>query len=171
MEKQRLPELLEYIDPAMLDYQDWVNVGMALKEEGCSVSDWEDWSQRDRARYHAGECEKKWHSFKGTGTPVTGGTIVQLAREHGWSPAVSGHELDWDDEISDDELVIVDKNWMESQEITEPQEWNPVAELVRYLSTLFESTENVGYVTESWEKDGKYLPSKGLLGPDRRRTH
>lgn len=161
MEKQRLPELLEYIDPAMLDYQDWVNVGMALKEEGCSVSDWENWSQRDRARYHAGECEKKWHSFKGTGTPVTGGTIVQLAREHGWSPAVSGHELDWDDEISDDELVIVDKNWMESQEITEPQEWNPVAELVRYLSTLFESTENVGYVTESWEKDGKYLPSKG----------
>lgn len=161
MEKQRLPELLEYIDPAMLDYQTWVNVGMALKEEGCSVSDWENWSQRDRARYHAGECEKKWHSFKGTGTPVTGGTIVQLAREHGWSPAVSGHELDWDDEISDDELVIVDKNWMESQEITEPQEWNPVAELVRYLSTLFESTENVGYVTESWEKDGKYLPSKG----------
>ena len=161
MEKQRLPELLEYIDPAMLDYQTWVNVGMALKEEGCSVSDWDDWSQRDRARYHAGECAKKWHSFKGTGTPVTGGTIVQLAREHGWSPAVSGHELDWDDEISDDELVIVDKNWMESQEITEPQEWNPVAELVRYLSTLFESTEHVGYVTESWEKDGKYLPSKG----------
>lgn len=156
-----LPELLNYIDPSRLTYTEWTTVGMALKEEGCSVSDWEDWSQRDRARYHAGECEKKWHSFKGTGTPVTGGTIVQLAREHGWSPAVSGHELDWDDEISDDELVIVDKNWMESQEITEPQEWNPVAELVRYLSTLFESTENVGYVTESWEKDGKYLPSKG----------
>lgn len=156
-----LLELLNYIDPSRLTYTEWTTVGMALKEEGCSVSDWEDWSQRDRARYHAGECEKKWHSFKGTGTPVTGGTIVQLAREHGWSPAVSGHELDWDDEISDDELVIVDKNWMESQEITEPQEWNPVAELVRYLSTLFESTENVGYVTESWEKDGKYLPSKG----------
>lgn len=156
-----LLELLNYIDPSRLTYTEWTTVGMALKEEGCSVSDWEDWSQRDRARYHAGECEKKWHSFKGTGTPVTGGTIVQLAREHGWSPAVSGHELDWDDEISDDELVIVDKNWMESQEITEPKEWNPVAELVRYLSTLFESTENVGYVTESWEKDGKYLPSKG----------
>jgi RecA-family ATPase len=156
-----LLELLNYIDPSRLTYTEWTTVGMALKEEGCSVSDWEDWSRRDPARYHAGECEKKWHSFKGTGTPVTGGTIVQLAREHGWSPAVSGHELDWDDEISDDELVIVDKNWMESQEITEPQEWNPVAELVRYLSTLFESTENVGYVTESWEKDGKYLPSKG----------
>ena len=161
MEKLRLPELLEYINPAVLDYQDWVNVGMALKEEGGSVSDWDDWSRRDPARYHPGECEKKWHSFKGTGTPVTGGTIVQLAKEHGWSPAVTGHELDWDDEISDDDLVIVDKNWMESQEIIEPQEWHPVAELVRYLSTLFESTENVGYVTESWEKDGKYLPSKG----------
>lgn len=156
-----LLELLNYIDPSRLTYTEWTTVGMALKEEGGSVSDWDDWSRRDPARYHPGECEKKWHSFKGTGTPVTGGTIVQLAREHGWSPAVTGHELDWDDEISDDDLVIVDKNWMESQEIIEPQEWHPVAELVKYLSTLFESTENVGYVTESWEKDGKYLPSKG----------
>lgn len=30
-----------------------------------------------------------------------------------------------------------------------------------YLETLFEAGENVGYVTNSWEKDGRYLPSKG----------
>ena len=29
-----LLEVLEYIEPAELDYQDWVNVGMALQQEG-----------------------------------------------------------------------------------------------------------------------------------------
>ncbi|MFR4619582.1 MAG: AAA family ATPase, partial [Oscillospiraceae bacterium] len=32
---------------------------------------------------------------------------------------------------------------------------------ITYLETLFEPDENVGYVTESWEHDGKFLPSKG----------
>ena len=50
-------------------------------------------------------------------------------------------------------------------ELQEPQEWNPAAELVRYLETLFEAGDNVGYVTGSWEKiDEKgtsWLPQKG----------
>ena len=29
-----LTQLLDYIDPSALDYQEWANVGMALKEEG-----------------------------------------------------------------------------------------------------------------------------------------
>ena len=29
-----LIEILDHIDPALLDYQEWVNVGMALKDEG-----------------------------------------------------------------------------------------------------------------------------------------
>ena len=36
--------------------------------------------------------------------------------------------------------------------------------MIRYLETLFEASENVGYVTESWEKDGKFLPTKGNWG-------
>lgn len=48
---------LEYISPSELDYQDWVNVGMALKQEGYSVKDWDDWSRAD-SRYHNGECER-----------------------------------------------------------------------------------------------------------------
>ena len=56
---------LEYISPSELDYQDWVNVGMALKQEGYSVKDWDDWSRAD-SRYHNGECEKKWQSFNGS---------------------------------------------------------------------------------------------------------
>ena len=64
MEKDLL-ELLEYIDPAFLDYQEWINVGMALKHEGYSVFDWDNWSSRDSGRYHPGECERKWKTFIG----------------------------------------------------------------------------------------------------------
>lgn len=164
MAEYNLNELLEYVDPSLLDYQEWVSVGMALKDSGYTAADWDAWSRRDTGRYRAGECFRKWDSFHGSSTPVTTGTIVQLAKDQGWEPFKkdSGHELEWDDVIgSKDSLVIVDKNWLEGREVDEPKEWNPVAQLVKYLEILFEASENVGYVTESWEKDGKYLPTKG----------
>lgn len=40
-------EILEHIDPSRLNYQEWVNVGMALKEEGHTAADWDVWSRRD----------------------------------------------------------------------------------------------------------------------------
>jgi len=163
MENQfNIMEVLPYIDPALLDYQEWVNVGMALKHEGYTASDWDDWSRSD-PRHRAGECFRKWGSFNGSGAPVTGGSIVQMARDQGWEPKRHGHELDWDDSISADreDLIVVDKNWLEGREVIAPDAWNPAAELIWYLEALFESTENVGYVTRSWERDGKFLPSKG----------
>ncbi|WP_416149408.1 AAA family ATPase [Salipaludibacillus sp. HK11] len=158
--KLDLVNLLDYVDPSMLDYQEWLNVGMALKHEGYTASDWEDWSKRDGARYRPGECFKKWTGFEGNG--ITGATITQMAKENGWSPR-SSHELDWNDEITyDDDYVVIDKNWIEGKEISEPKTWNPVRELTRYLETLFEASENVGYVTATWQTDdGKYLPTKG----------
>lgn len=153
-------ELLKYIDPSLLSYQEWVCVGMALKREGYTVSDWDLWSQRDFARYHPGECAKKWNSFTEGNTVVTGGTIYQLATEQGWTPESSSHELDWNDEI-DKDYRFIDEAWIEGQEIKEPLHWNPVKEIITYLETLFDSTENVGYVTEVWEKDGKFMPTKG----------
>lgn len=160
-----LLEILNHLDPSMLDYQDWVNVGMALKEEGYSAADWENWSRRDSGRYHAGECVRKWDSFRGTGTPVTGGTLVQMAKDQGWRPSYDmGTALDWNDTIAD-ERVVVDKNWIEGREIVEPCNWNPAREIITYLEILFESSENVGYVTESWEKEDekgtRWLPTKG----------
>ena len=49
-------EALKYINVASLSYQEWVNVGMALKAEGYDVSVWDEWSRND-SRYKAGECE------------------------------------------------------------------------------------------------------------------
>jgi len=160
-----LRELLNHIDPAMLDYQDWINVGMGLKEAGYTAADWDAWSRRDSARYHAGECFKKWDSFRGASKPVTAGTIVQMAKDQGWHPeyvARESYELEWDAIIgSKDDLVVINKNWVEGKEVLEPETWSPANQLVKYLETLFEASENVGYVTESWEKDGKHLPTKG----------
>ena len=101
MERTSLLELIEYINPADLNYQEWVNVGMALKHEGYSVREWDEWSRRDYGRYHSGECEKKWNTFRGTTSPVTGGTIFQMATENGWTPNY-GHELEWNDTIETD---------------------------------------------------------------------
>ena len=154
-----LLEIIDFINPASLDYQNWINVGMALKHEGYAAADWDAWSRQDPHRYHPGECERKWNTFRGTTSPVTGGTIVQMAMEAGWKPEC-GHELDWDDTIqTDSDRVVVDKNWIEGQEVREPKHWDPAGQLIRYLETLFESGENVGYVTKSWKNEkGKYVP-------------
>lgn len=83
--KLDLIALLDYINPSMLDYTEWVNVGMALKEEGYTAADWDEWSRNDN-RYQQGECFKKWTTFQGSGgSPVTGATITQLAKENGWT--------------------------------------------------------------------------------------
>lgn len=169
MEQQQhdLREILPHVNPALLDYTEWVNVGMALKEAGYTAADWEDWSKDDTARYHPGECLKKWGSFHGASNPVGAGTIVQMAKDQGWRPERPERDdraLGWDDVIGgDDDLIIIDKSWVEGREVAEPEQWDPVGQLVKYLETLFEASENVGYVTESWYNDEKkkHLPTKG----------
>ena len=155
-------KILKKIDPSTLDYQEWINVGMALKHEGFTAADWDSWSQSD-SRYHAGECEQKWQGFNGSAEPVTGGTIIQLAKDRG---LLGGEfrELDWDGEISYEEGAPT-VNTGEGIPIHEPENFDPVSEIVTYLETLFEAGDNVGYVTETWESEDKgkhkYLPTKG----------
>lgn len=165
MEKQYdLRELLNHISPSMLSYQEWCNVGMALKHEGYTAADWDSWSQSD-SRYHSRECFKKWDSFHGSSSPVTAGTIVQMAKDNGWRPPDKEFcgELEWDSIIGNkDDLVIIKNGWVEGKEVQAPLDsWNPVGQLVKYLEVLFEASENVGYVTDSWLNEGKYLPTKG----------
>ena len=162
--QEHLTEALQAMDPARLSYQDWCSVGMALQQEGYPVEVWEDWSRRDAARFHPGECRKKWQSFRGAGTPVTGGTLVKLALECGWRPSHPesgpGRALDWEDEIGGPPRLFQPED-LAGQALTPPEDWDPVQDLTRYLSTLFDSTENVGYVTQCWEKEGKFLPQRG----------
>lgn len=164
--KTDLIPLLDYVDPSSLSYQDWLNVGFALKHEGYTASDWDKWSQRDAPRYKPGECYRKWDTFEGSSNPVTAGTVIALAKQQGWIPpagAGPGHALDWESVIGEG-VVVVDPAWLETEDIEEPgDDWDPVRELIKYLDTLFEAEENVGYVTDSWynEDQGRHLPSRG----------
>ncbi|QUY65114.1 AAA family ATPase [Helcococcus kunzii] len=158
-------ELLKHIEPSRLDYQEWINVGMALQHEGLSAYDWDEWSKRDIERYKPGECYIKWNTFYGNPTPVTGGTIVEYAKQQGFRFPGQKEEfaLDWNDTISD-ELVVVDHNYIEEKEIKIPtdKEFNQVEQVKTYLETLFEATEYVGYVTETYDYDGVKKPTKGV---------
>jgi len=138
---------------------------MALKHEGFDCGLWDAWSARDSSRYHPGECAKKWRSFGGNAAPVTGGTIVQIAQEHGWTPpAFESHALDWNDEISYEKDGIIDPRWVEGREVAEPTDnWDAAKDLTTYLGLLFEPSENVGYVTKCFEKDGSKFPTKGCV--------
>lgn len=163
MEDIDLRKVLDYINPTMLNYQEWCSVGMALKHEGYSADVWEDWSAKDVQRYHPGECERKWETFhEDSGSVITGATLVHMAQENGFSFAhpEDDRPLMWDD-ILDDDYVLIDSAWVEGKEIEEPRDWNPVKQLKEYLEVVFQPEDIIGFVTETWEKDGKYLPTKG----------
>ena len=80
---QDLIDIVNKIDPALCSYQEWINVGMVLKDAGAPVSCWDSWSAKDPERYHFGECPKKWDSFRGSGQPVTEASVVELAKKQG----------------------------------------------------------------------------------------
>ena len=161
-----LKEALEFLSPSALTYDEWVTVGMALKDSGLPVTVWEQWSTRDAGRYHKGECVKKWESFHGGGaSPVTVSSIFQMAYSHGWS-GPAGHALDWNDDIAagpgaQPEGRVVDPRWVEAHELALPEQWDPADQLKRYLRALFEADEYVAYVTESFMADDRRRPTKG----------
>ena len=173
MEGYDLLECLDAVDPALCSYEEWVEVGMALHAEGYPASAWDDWSRRDRARYHDGECARKWSGFdRDRADGVSGGTIVQMARDAGWSPSsLMGEALSWDDadvwaggEPARRPGQVVDPSWVESSDVVEPGDgWEGWRDVVRYLEALFQPDEIVGYVVDSWldEDDGRWKPKGG----------
>lgn len=166
-------EILEHLDPAGCSYQEWVDVGMALHKAGEPCSVWEEWSRRDYQRYHDGECEKKWASFRGAAyNDVTIGTVIKMAMDHGWSPVSKekNYAIGWDDEITADQdpLKIIDQRWVMEEDVPGPKNFNQVQQLLQYLELLFQPDEYVGFVTEAYvknsddpDKPDKYVPGKG----------
>ena len=184
-----LDGILAALPAASLDYQEWVGVGMALKAEGYGCEVWDAWSAADAARYHAGECERKWRSFGDGGEGrVNGGTLVQMALERGYEPPGWGDDeaFGWDLSEADPwdgpgtpggrewrttrpqqqgqakpANIVVDPTWLEGEELREPEgdAWHPADQLTRYLSALFDPEDIVGYVTAAFERDGRWTPA------------
>ena len=150
---------LSAVDVRDLSYAEWMNVGMALKHEGYACSVWDEWSRNDQ-RYHPGECARKWNTFHGSGTPVTGATIVQMAKQRGWKPFEGNGIMDWNDELSYDGtpgISVPFDNLL--------PDMKPTAELAKYISTLFKPEEYVGYVTGEvrQNEDGEWEPLRGVF--------
>ena len=160
MNDVNLAEVIKYIPPSGLDYQEWINVGMALKYEGYPWTVWDAWSQADK-RYHSGECIKKWDSFNGSESPVTAGTIIQMAKDHGYNYLANVKVFDWDDEIGVDKF---DDSFIEPEAIEEKKddyESKAIDEIITFLDALFKPDEYVGYVMKSkLDEDGKYKPAE-----------
>jgi len=156
---------LHAIPPEDCSYAEWLQVGMALHHEGYPIEAWDEWSKNDSIRYKEGEIDAKWRTFgNNTGADVSGATIVNLAKMYGWtSKRERDEELSWDAQIFEDDVVIIKQEWLEGKDIPSPaNDYNPVNDLIVYLQTLFDSSDNVGYVTSTWDTgDGRFAPTKG----------
>lgn len=159
MSKFNLVPLLSSIDPDE-SYATWIQVGMALKLEGYPLSIWEKWS-KNGSKYHEGECAKKWNTFgQNDDISVTGATITQMAKDRGWQPQKSKN-IAFDAKLTDDDLIVVDSSYIETDEFKEPsrENWRPIDDTIQFLKTLFRPDEIPCIVIDSFQdKDGKYKP-------------
>ncbi|MYF53651.1 MAG: hypothetical protein F4039_01405 [Gammaproteobacteria bacterium] len=71
---------LDYINPDC-DYQQWLEIGMAIKDAGLDFCVWDDWSRKG-AKYDESIMQKKWESFKKSG--IGWGTVIYFAKENGY---------------------------------------------------------------------------------------
>lgn len=159
-------DALSYIDPVCLSYQEWVDVGFALHESGLACSIWDAWSAKDSARYHTGECARKWKSFgRGQGSHVSAGTLMYLAKKAGYDPM--GEVFDWDSKVDtrigrppSPRFSVAWADEATPDEMTSTEK--ATVQLSKYLSALFDDDDHVGYVTDSWTtQDGRRVSAKG----------
>jgi hypothetical protein len=83
-----LMSMLSYIPNADLDYETFIQVGMALHSSGASFGMWDSWAATS-AKYDGKDMEYKWHSFGKSANPVTIGTLIYMAEQNGWARSVT----------------------------------------------------------------------------------
>ena len=165
VDDREIKEALQFIDPSRLSYQEWLNVGMAIKTAGCQCFLWDEWSKRDPKRYDDGGCWKKWKTLNSSG--ITEKTLFKMAIEGGYKPEgyfesddSPGREL-MEGEIVDvsDYYKVIDKDMIDAKTIPEPTKWDQIEDIRKYLSVIFNPEDHVSYCTQCYiDKDGKYHP-------------
>ena len=63
-ERELITAALDALPVSDLSREEWIRIGMALKESGYEMDLWDSWSRND-SRYKAKEIPKIWKSFKG----------------------------------------------------------------------------------------------------------
>lgn len=164
-----LLDALSAIPVESCDYQTWVDVGMALKQAGFGLLDWQAWSSTDGRRKRDGspyysdrETAAKWAGFDNLrADKVTSGTIIHLAESHGWVQP-SRRYYGWDDEVmvTDSPQVqsysakLIDTRDIGEESFDKGEPSDPVDEFIQWLRALFRYNEHVGIVARP-DADGK----------------
>lgn len=157
MYEDELIQALYAIDAADLDYQEWVNVGMALHAAGYDCRDWDDWSSKDYDRYNPGECEEKWETFTDDlgEDGVSEKYIYRLAYDSGWDgperEEVESRAFGWDDEIDLDGGTVEHKSTVTLEDAPVLSQHDQIEQ---QMSAMFEPDELVNVVIRTWENDG-----------------
>lgn len=150
------------------DYGIWTKVGMALKYEGRPFEAWDDWSS-DSSKYKGTEkTRKKWDTFNALGADIVkGGTIMELARQYGWSPGKDDGVFSWNDVVdgvSDYDYTIINTHEVGEKDIPgPPDEEKAWKDLPRYLNLLFQPDDCVGYCDKPTKRDGRWVPIQSVI--------
>ena len=73
-------EMVSFLNPDM-DYQEWLNIGMAIHSGGYNLSVWDNWSSQGK-KYENGVCSSKWKGFHGNGISIA--TLIDMANKSGY---------------------------------------------------------------------------------------
>jgi hypothetical protein len=83
-----IPKILGYVPNNDMEYDDWLKVGMAIKDElgdgGFGL--WDSWSSQS-SKYDPAVMKTKWESFKGQG--VGFGSVVLMAQRNGMPKSIN----------------------------------------------------------------------------------
>lgn len=74
-----IPTLLTMLNDNRLKYNDWVKIGMIIKNSNGDIKDWVQWSRRS-IHFDERECYEKWNTFNHN-TKLTLGTLKAFAKE------------------------------------------------------------------------------------------
>ena len=89
----KLDNVLKFYAPDC-SYEDWTDIGMALKHEGYKrhqeelfFDKWDEWSRGSEAQYNASKMQGKWDTFnQDNDKQITLGSIYARAKDNGWAP-------------------------------------------------------------------------------------
>lgn len=90
-EKPKVLKALEMIPCRDLNYDTWIQIGIAIYNCGFPFEVFDEWSRKDNPKYNESKqhtTEKKWKSFQSSPSMWNAGTIFNLAKDYGWQQHV-----------------------------------------------------------------------------------
>lgn len=92
LDEHQVVAYLRALDPAGMDYDEWVRVGAALHHQmGGSTAGqnvWRRWSKQDAERFDADTIASKWASFGKSTRQVTFASVIHMVKEAGGMSAL-----------------------------------------------------------------------------------